>query len=75
MSIEKIWRKSGVCARLGVSKSTLERLIKTENFPQPVKLGTRAVGFLESEIEEWIEARTAARDEGKSSPQQFMASK
>jgi prophage regulatory protein len=30
-------------------------------FPQPVKLGTRAVGWVESEIQKWIKRRIDAR--------------
>jgi len=31
-------------------------------FPKPIKLGARAVGWLESEIEEWLQARIEKRD-------------
>ncbi|ELE9684371.1 AlpA family phage regulatory protein, partial [Enterobacter kobei] len=32
------------------------RLISEGRFPAPVKIGTRAVAFVESEIDEWIKA-------------------
>ena len=33
-------------------------------FPKPIRLGQRAIGFLESEAEEWIAARIAASRKG-----------
>ena len=30
------------------------------SFPKPIRLGLRAVGFLEHELDEWIEARIKA---------------
>jgi prophage regulatory protein len=35
-------------------------------FPKPVKLGARAVAWVESEVEEWILARIEERDGGDS---------
>jgi prophage regulatory protein len=31
-------------------------------FPRPIKIGDRAVGFVESELDELIEQRIAVRD-------------
>lgn len=31
------------------------RLIRQNRFPQPVKIGIRAIAFIESEIDEWIQ--------------------
>ncbi|HCY61427.1 MAG TPA: dipicolinate synthase [Oxalobacteraceae bacterium] len=33
--------------------------IKEKTFPQPIKLGARRIGFISSEIDEWIAARIA----------------
>ncbi len=47
-----------VCARTAQSRAGLWRLIKAGKFPRPVDLGTgRRVGFVESEVQEWINAR------------------
>nr|WP_072037256.1 AlpA family phage regulatory protein [Pectobacterium carotovorum] len=35
-------------------KAWIYRLISEERFPQPVKIGIRAVAFVENEIDEWI---------------------
>lgn len=40
--------------RTGLSRSTIYAKIAQGTFPKPVCLGARAVGWLESEIDEWI---------------------
>lgn len=35
----------------------LRRLSKDGKFPKPVRLGSKTVGWLETEIDAWIEAR------------------
>lgn len=46
-----------VRARTGLSRSSLYAKISRGEFPPPVSLGARAVGWLESEIDEWISDR------------------
>ena len=58
----KILRKKDVVERAGVSRSVLHELIKKGAFPAPVRLSARRVGWLEHEINAWIEARIADRD-------------
>ncbi|ENJ4473952.1 AlpA family transcriptional regulator [Yersinia enterocolitica] len=50
-------RLSDVQRRTGYSKAWIYRLIKQERFPKPVKIGSRSVAFIESEIDEWINQR------------------
>jgi prophage regulatory protein len=52
-----ILRLPAVKARVGLSRSAIYLAVSRREFPQPVQLGTRAVGWLESEIEEWIRER------------------
>ncbi len=40
-----------------LSKSTVYRMIRAGEFPVPVKLGQRAVGWWEKDIKEWVAAR------------------
>jgi prophage regulatory protein len=40
--------------RVGLSRSSIYMAISEGKFPRPVRLGTRAVGWLESEIEAWV---------------------
>ena len=44
----------------GLSRSTLYRLISCEQFPRPVRLGPRAVGWRRADLDAWSEARPVA---------------
>jgi prophage regulatory protein len=55
-----ILRRPQVEARTGLSRSTLYQYIQDGQFPRPVSLGARAVGWLESEVNAWIAARAKA---------------
>ncbi|MEJ1604871.1 AlpA family transcriptional regulator, partial [Escherichia coli] len=48
-------RLSEVQRRTGYSKAWIYRLISQGRFPKQVKIGSRAIAFVESEIDEWIE--------------------
>ena len=50
-------RRRQVQTRTGLSRSTIYQYIKDGVFPKPVPLGPRAVGWLESDVSEWIAAR------------------
>jgi prophage regulatory protein len=54
-------RLPAVKDRAGLSRSTIYLGIATGTFPQPIKLGVRAVGWLESDIDAWIAARVEQR--------------
>lgn len=58
---ETIHRLKEVKARTGLSRSSIYALIKKGHFPSPIPLGARSVGFLDSEINDWIQARVSAR--------------
>lgn len=45
--------------RTGYSKSGIYKLLSQSRFPKPVKIGIRAIAFIESEIDEWINQRIA----------------
>jgi prophage regulatory protein len=44
----------------GLSRATLYRLIANEQFPRPVQLGPRAVGWRLADVEAWAEVRPIA---------------
>ena len=52
-----ILRRRQVEQRTGLSRSTLYQYIKDGFFPKPVPLGPRAVGWLESDVSDWITTR------------------
>ncbi|MFK5949178.1 MAG: AlpA family transcriptional regulator [Methylococcales bacterium] len=41
----------------GLSRSTIYLMMSKKQFPLPISLGDRAVGWLEEEIDNWIEQR------------------
>ncbi|ENI5901683.1 TPA: AlpA family transcriptional regulator [Citrobacter freundii] len=43
--------------RTGYSKAWIYRLISQQRFPSAVKIGSRAIAFIESEIDDWIDQR------------------
>lgn len=49
-----IIRLPAVKIRVGLSRSAIYLAVSRKEFPQPVQLGARAVGWLKTEIEEWI---------------------
>jgi prophage regulatory protein len=55
---ERFLRLKDVLARTGLSRSTVYLLINHRQFPQQILLGPRCVGWLETEIEDWIRMRT-----------------
>lgn len=57
---ERILRLRDVLARTGLTRSMAYALVKAQDFPTPINLGARAVGWLESEIDAWIAGRVDA---------------
>lgn len=49
-----------VIQRTGMSRSAIYKMVSDGNFPRSVRLGARAVAWVESEIESWSEARIVA---------------
>lgn len=58
---ERILRLAEVKLRTGLSRSTIYFAIKKDQFPKPINLGMRSVGWLESEINQWINERIQER--------------
>ena len=56
-----IIRLPEVIAKTGLSRSTIYFQISKGNFPKGVPIGEHARGWLNHEIEAWIEARAALR--------------
>ncbi len=62
----RVLRLRDVKAKTGQATSTIYAAMASGNFPRPVPLGERAVGWLENELDSWIEARRAKRDAASS---------
>ena len=56
---QKVLRLPKVKKRTGCSRSNIYLMIKEKRFPKQISLGPRSVGWLESEIDQWIEQRIA----------------
>ena len=50
----RIIRLPEVISKTGLSRSTIYLRVSRNGFPKPVNLGGRAVGWVEAEIQEWL---------------------
>lgn len=53
----RIIRLKEVLKDTGLARSTIYKYVALGLFPKPVALGVRAVGWLESEVQDWIRSR------------------
>jgi len=60
--VMKLIRLHQVMEMTGLGRSTIYKYISESWFPKPVPLVGRSVGWVESEINEWIIARIEERD-------------
>jgi len=60
MDNKKIIRIKATKDLTGLSRSTIYAMQKEGMFPHSISLGLRAVGWLESDIEAWIDTRISA---------------
>lgn len=56
---ESLIRLPEVQRRTGYSKAWIYRLLKDGKFPASIKIGSRAIAFIESEVDEWVAQRIA----------------
>jgi prophage regulatory protein len=56
----QILRLAQVCARTGLCRSMIYQLEAEQRFPSRIKIGVRAVGWLEEEVQEWLTQRVEA---------------
>jgi prophage regulatory protein len=47
--------------RIGLGRSSIYALVKRGQFPRPIHLSARAVGWSQAEVEQWIAERAAER--------------
>ena len=58
-SLQRFERKKGI----KYSRVHVSRLEKADKFPKHVNLGPQSIGWLESEVDDWIAAKAAERSE------------
>lgn len=59
ITFENLEREKGI----PYCRDHLRRLVKAGKFPKPVQLGTHLQGYIDSEIDEWLKAQAAKRDQ------------
>ena len=59
----RIIRRREVEGRTGLPRSTLYDHIKRGDFPAPVRLSERSVGWVASEVDAWVAGRIAQRQQ------------
>lgn len=57
---EQIYRLNRIREITGLSRSWIYLAMKKGEFPEPIKLGKRAIGWPSSVIEEWIKEKLNA---------------
>ena len=55
--MHKILRMPEVMKNTGLARSTIYKMIAENNFPVQISLGVKSVGWLESDIQSWIQER------------------
>jgi len=56
----QILRLPEVKQRTGLSRSSIYKQIADGHFPKSVEIGRRAVGWLDTEVDAWIDERVTA---------------
>lgn len=57
---QSLLRLPQVMARTGLGRSAIYGRIQNGGFPSPVQIGPRAVGWIDTEIDEWVATRIKA---------------
>jgi len=58
----KIIRLKQVMETTGLARSTIYKYIAAGTFPKPVPLGGKSVGWVDEEVQAWVQARIEERD-------------
>ena len=53
----RILRLPEVLQKVGLSRSSIYRMINNEEFPAPLRISPNAIGWFESDVNEWINSR------------------
>ena len=58
---KRVIRIQEVCQKIGISRTSLWRLNKQEDFPRPILLRSRTPAYFEHEIDAWLDAQGSQR--------------
>ena len=62
---DQLLTRTEVESRVGLTKTTIYRLMRAGRFPEPLKISTRAVRWSAFEIEAWLADRPRASGEAQ----------
>ncbi len=62
MTPKRILRPAETWRKAGLSRSTGYRLEAEGKFPRRIKISSHASGYIEAEVDAWIDAKIAQRD-------------
>jgi len=65
MQSDRIIRKPQVSERTGLSMSTIRRLEIAGSFPKRIQLSKSAVGWVERDVQQWIDGKRQAITESE----------
>ena len=71
---ERVLRLSTLLPVIDISAPTLWRRVKDKSFPQPISLGGRSKGWLQSEVQAWIKERADLRDQSRAAKREGVQS-
>jgi excisionase family DNA binding protein len=46
-----------VCNRIGLSRATLDRLVREDRFPKPFYITPKRIAFNSADVDEWMKVR------------------
>lgn len=58
----RILRLKDVIEKTGLARSTIYKYVDAGTFPEPIPLGGRSVGWVDSEVHQWIAEKVENRD-------------
>ena len=62
----RLLRRKDVENAVGLKRSSIYELMKKGEFPRPIRIGLKAVGWLEHEVNDWLNERVRMSREVKS---------
>ncbi len=60
MEQDRLLTRRDIEKRCQIARTTIYRLMRAGQFPEPIKIGPRAVRWPQSEIEAWLASRPRA---------------
>ena len=63
-SMTTLLTRREVESRFGLSRTTIYRLMREGRFPEPIRIGDRAVRWREAEIASWLDSRPRSHGDG-----------